>query len=170
VGGGLLLFVLADLCPWPFPFGRTEVGPQPLDRWLAGRPEQAAVMQFPVERAEFLTRATYGQRFHGKPLAYGYGTFQPKTFLDARPVLDRFPDDEALALLRRWGVGFIVVAPQDYGQRWAAVAARLAARTDLALAAELDDRPAHVGDFARARQRAKLQMTSGRLLVFTFAK
>lgn len=109
--------VLLDFCCAPLAFGFSEIGPQPLDRWLAARPDDAVIMQFPLIRA-LSGDSLYRTRYHGRRVAYGHGTFYPEPFLDAMDALATFPSEESLQLLSGWGVTHMVVGSRVYDAGW----------------------------------------------------
>ena len=55
---------------------------------------------------------------YGKPVAYGYDTFEPPGWSAARPALTKFPEQAALDVLRSFGVKYIVVSANAYGADW----------------------------------------------------
>ncbi|MFH1085729.1 MAG: hypothetical protein V1772_08210 [Chloroflexota bacterium] len=144
----LLALVLGDFVAAPLPYGRSEIKPQPLDLWLAARPADAVIMQFPAARA-FSGDSLYRTRFHGRRVAYGHGTFYPAHINAAFETLASFPSDACLDLLATWGVTHVVVGSRAYdagwgdqrGQTWAAVQAHIAATPRLALAGVAEDEP-----------------------------
>lgn len=116
--GGLALLLALDLASAPFPVGYSEARGQPVDAWLAAQPKPSPVAQFPLERTWY-GYPLYQQRFHGQPIAYGYGTFVPLEFRQAEHILRGFPDAEALDWLQRNGVKIVLLAQQSLGDRWA---------------------------------------------------
>lgn len=116
---------LCELWPAPLAFGQSRVVAQPVDEWLATQP-RGAVALFPAARGWY-GYSLWQNRAHRQPLAYGYGTFAPPAAEAAAPLLAAFPAPESLALLRGWGVRYLVVAPQGYGADWPQVAAALRA-------------------------------------------
>ena len=126
----LLALVLMDFLSAPLAFGFSDVRAQPIDRWLAARPDDAVVMQFPLVRA-LSGDALYRTKYHGKKAAYGHGTFYPAQYRHSMPLLAEFPSREALQLLKSWGVRYVVVGSGAYdagwgdaqGQNWASVEA-----------------------------------------------
>jgi hypothetical protein len=140
MGGVLLEFLVA-----PYPFGLTSVRPQPVDEWLHDHADGGAVIQMPIERS-WRGPYLYMQRVHGHPIAYGYGTFMPRPFREAQAILARFPSTETLALLRQWGIRYIITSEKWYGNRWPDVERQIIGQQALRLQAILDDRPVYWGD------------------------
>lgn len=67
---------------------------------------------------------------HWKPLVNGYGAFWPADLQELAGQVGRFPSAEALEVLRRWGVRYVVVHPLLYERYGLAAAADVIARTD----------------------------------------
>jgi hypothetical protein len=114
-----LLVLLVDLWTSPYSWGTTRVEATETARFLAAQPEPGPVMQMPLAASQsgpLLFQETYYGP--GKPIAYGYDTFEPQPWREARPALENFPDDEALDVLRDWGVRYIVVSANAYGADW----------------------------------------------------
>jgi hypothetical protein len=116
---GALILALAVLELWtpPFAMGWSEVQPQPVDTWLAERTDVGAVAVFPLSKAE-CGPGLYAAMVHGRPVVYGYGGFFPQWYLQVRPILWTFPSNESIFLLREWGVRFVLVAEDSYGEQW----------------------------------------------------
>ncbi len=140
----LVALICFEFLAAPYAFGWSEVRGQPVDAWLAGQP-RGLVAQFPLARTWY-GPPLYGQRVHGQPIAYGYGTFVPVAFQTASATLEAFPGDEALALLRAWHVRYLVVAVGSYGERWPEVAAALDRQAGLRLVWRGADVPRYHGD------------------------
>jgi hypothetical protein len=114
-----LVFILADLWTAPYSWGTSRVEPSETARLLAEQPEPGLVMQMPLTASQsgplLFQESYYGP---GKPIAYGYDTFEPQPWREARPALEEFPNDAALNALREWGVRYIVVSANAYGADW----------------------------------------------------
>ncbi len=115
---GVVIVSLAILELWvaPFALGWTEVQPQPVDLWLAQQ-EDGAVALFPLWKAES-GPGLYAAMMHGKPVVYGYGGFFPQWYRQVRPALWDFPSEGSLALLNEWGVRYVLVGADSYGDNW----------------------------------------------------
>jgi hypothetical protein len=144
----LLALVLLDFVSAPLAYGLSEVAPQPLDRWLAALPEDAVVMQFPLTRS-LSGLNLYRQKYHGKKMAYGHGTFYPGSYQYALPTLGTFPSEESLALLKSWGVTHVLVGSGAYdagwgdqrGQTWERVRAQIEASGRLRFVGVIYEQP-----------------------------
>jgi len=112
-----LVAAVFELAAVPYPLGWSEVRSQPVDRWLAQQVGQGAIAQFPLWKAEH-GAALYAAATHGRPIVYGYGAFFPRRYRHARPILWDFPTAQAVALLRDWGVKYVLVGAGSYGAQW----------------------------------------------------
>ncbi len=137
---GLALILALDLASAPFPLGYSEARGQPVDAWLAAQPKPSPVAQFPRERTWY-GYPLYQQRFHGQPIAYGYGTFVPLSFRAAEQVLDEFPSDEAVDWLEANGVRIVLLAQGSLGDAWDDAKALMDGRQGWELAGRFDDTP-----------------------------
>jgi len=114
-----LVLLLVDLWTAPYSWGTSRVEPGETARFLATQPEPGLVMEMPLTASQsgpLLFQETY----YGpdKPIAYGYDTFEPKAWKDARPALENFPSDSSLDVLGEWGVRYVVVSANAYGADW----------------------------------------------------
>jgi|GEM_PF-6451490 len=120
------VIAFAELLPAPGVYGHTEMIGQPLVAWLQQHPDGAAVARFPIRK--WTNGADlYDGYMSGHPVTDGYVALQPVGWRQVYPLLDRFPADETIALLRGWHVRYIVVAPAAYADDWPQVERRLAA-------------------------------------------
>ena len=110
-----LLFVLVMFEVYPGPYQNFAiVEPRPVDYWLAEQPGDGAVAQFPFYQVEDQDQV-YNTLIHGKPFIGGFfNAFPPKQYLKIRPVMEGFPDETSLALLRDLHVEFILVDGTAY--------------------------------------------------------
>jgi len=114
-----LVLVMIDLWTAPYSWGTSMVAPTATGKYVASLPDPGLVMQMPLAASQsgpaLFQETYYGA---GKPIAYGYDTFEPIPFRDARPALQTFPGDVALDVLHGWGVRYIVVSANAYGADW----------------------------------------------------
>jgi hypothetical protein len=130
--------------------GWSRVQAQPVDEWLGQEMGEGAIIQFPLWRAE-CGPGLYASTVHGKPLAYGYGAFFPQYYRQLRPVLWGFPSAQSIALLRDWGVKYVLVGAEAYGQQWPEVQQRLQEFDTLQLVETFAEEPLyHSGWLAEA--------------------
>lgn len=89
----------------------------PVYRILAHQP-RGVVAEFPVPRADTLPgdEATYAymSTFHWFPLVNGYSGNYPPSYLSRLGRLSGFPDETAMAALRRDGVSYVIVHESSY--------------------------------------------------------
>jgi hypothetical protein len=111
-----------------------------VDAWLAAQPKPSPVAQFPLERTWY-GYPLYQQRFHGQPIAYGYGTFVPPEFKRAEQMLRGFPDAQALDWVQQNGVKIILLAQRSLGDRWDAARQTMDAQTNWELVGVFRDEP-----------------------------
>ena len=138
--GTVALLLALDLSSAPFALGYSEARGQPVDAWLAAQPKGSPVAQFPLDRTWY-GYPLYQQRFHGQPIAYGYGTFVPPAFRPAEEVLRKFPDAEALDWLRRSGIKFVLLAEGSFGEGWAEVKQVMDVQKDWEFVGTFQDEP-----------------------------
>jgi hypothetical protein len=141
----LFALVIIEFAPFPYALGTSKVEARPVDEWLAGRGGDFAIMEFPVTKA-LSGRPLYATHTHGKRIAFGYGTLFPRSFDQQRSVLDRFPSEECVHLLREWGVQYVLVGSRSYAEGWPQVELGLAKASGLQHVLTLDDRPIYHGD------------------------
>lgn len=101
---GLALFELW----WQPPAMRAPPSPRPVDGWLASRPGQFVIMEYPLESA-FNPRQMLYARAHGKKIVHGYTTFLSFLFSRRHPEMVNFPNPAALAQLSDWQVRYLLV-------------------------------------------------------------
>jgi hypothetical protein len=145
-----IALVVVELVAVPYPMGWSRVQAQPVDEWLGQEMGEGAIIQFPLWRAE-CGPGLYASTVHGKPLAYGYGAFFPQYYRQLRPVLWGFPSAQSIALLRDWGVKYVLVGAEAYGQQWPEVQQRLQEFDTLQLVETFAEEPLyHSGWLAEA--------------------
>jgi hypothetical protein len=129
---GLLTVVLtAELFSAPRP-KTPALLVSPVYRTLAEQP-RGPVMEFPLAPRQLEINARYVlmSTAHWQPLVNGYGAFWPADLQRLAQDTQSFPSDEAVEVIRNWGVRYVVVHAKLY-ERYAlaseaAVAAGLAA-------------------------------------------
>lgn len=108
--------ILLDFWTGPYAWGTSRVESGATDAFLAAQPS-GLVMQMPLASSQS-GPALYSHVLYGKPIAYGYETFEPPEWSKARPALEAFPADASLDVLKSWGVRYIVVSGNAYGADW----------------------------------------------------
>ena len=133
------ILLLADFWTGPYSWGTSRVQPTEASRFLAAAPA-GTIMQMPLNSA-VTGPALYRATDYGKPISYGYDTFEPTEWREARDELATFPEAPALNTLRSWGVRYIVVSANAHGADWPGTSDFLLSLPDLR----------HLGDFPEAR-------------------
>lgn len=135
------LLILLDFWTGPYAWGTSRVEPGKLSQFLAGQPNgpNDIVMQLPLESSQS-GPALYRRVYYGKPIAYGYETFEPPEWRSARPALEAFPSIAALDVLKSWGVRYIVVSGNAYGADWPGTLAYLKTLPQLRYLADFRER------------------------------
>jgi hypothetical protein len=111
-----LVAVVVDLWAAPYAWGMSPVRESEPARFVASLPA-GAVMRMPLAASQS-GPALWAQVYYGKPVAYGYETFEPEGWRARRPELETFPDEQALDVLAEWGVRYVVVDGNSYGANW----------------------------------------------------
>jgi len=87
----------------------------PLYAWLAKQPPGVvASLPMPKIVPGHDPRISYMSTFHWKPIINGYSGFVPNSYLERMEDLKFFPDDHAIARLRRDNVRYLVVHLVEY--------------------------------------------------------
>lgn len=169
----LLLALLVEFWPAPLAYGLGYAGDGALERRLRELPP-GTVIEFPLVRSTS-GPGIYRQVWHRQPLASGAVTYYPPDWQAAESTLAGFPSPESLALLRQWGVRWIVVSPALYDagwadrpdDRWERVRARLAATPDLQVVGEVAESPSRLGDRISLQLRERrAPIDPDRVLIF----
>lgn len=109
----LLVLVFIDFYPGPY----TEfalVKTRPVDTWLAQQPGEGAVIQFPFIQGEDQDQ-TYNTLIHRKPFVGGFfNAFPPAQYSRIKPIMEKFPDPESIAMLPKLGVEYVLVDADEY--------------------------------------------------------
>nr|MBC7244097.1 hypothetical protein [Chloroflexota bacterium] len=141
----MFALVLLEFAVFPYALGTSRVEARPVDLWLSRQEGDFAIMEFPVIKA-VSGRTLYAMRIHGKKISFGYGTFFPSAFNEQRTVLDTFPSAASIALLKQWGVRYVLVGAYSYGANWPQLERELATASGLKYVLVMDDVPIYEGD------------------------
>lgn len=116
-----MCLLLADQWTGPYQWGSSRVEQTETSKYIAAAPP-GSVMQMPLSGSLSAPAqsgpALYWSTYYKKPITYGYDTFEPLGWRSERPSLEQFPDNGALAVLRKWGVRYIIVSANGYGSHW----------------------------------------------------
>ena len=113
---GMLVVALAVFELWPAAVPLQPIGGRPVDDWLARQPGQFTIMELPLTSALSAPQMLY-TRYHGKRIAFAYGTFFPYYYREQFPELAHCPEQACLDRLRTWQVRYVLLnleaLPQD---------------------------------------------------------
>lgn len=141
----VLVLVAVEFAALPYALGTSKVQARPVDAWLAQQEGDFAILELPLHKA-VSGPTLYAMRLHGKKIASGYGTFFPRSFEEQRAVLAAFPRPDSLALLRDWGVRYVLVGARSYGAQWPQLKQECATAPALRHVLTVDDAPVYEGD------------------------
>jgi len=105
---GTLVVALALFELWPASIPLHRISGRPVDEWLALQPGQFTIMELPLTSALSAPQMLY-TRYHGKRIAFAYGTFFPYYYRVEFPELARCPEQACLDRLRSWQVKYVLV-------------------------------------------------------------
>ena len=113
IAGALLVAMTLDVYPGvAHRFSVVEA--RPVDSWLAQQPDDGAVAHFPFSRVVDQDQI-YDTLVHGKPFIGGFfNANQPQQYRQIKPVMDAFPDQASVALLKEWNFKYILVDSSAY--------------------------------------------------------
>jgi hypothetical protein len=113
VGIALLVLVFIDFYPGVLKDMRPTQA-RPVDTWLAAQPNTGALAQFPFDQESSQSQVYY-TLIHQKPFLGGdFNANQPEQYLRIRPVMNDFPSQQSVDLLRQLGVTYVVVDSSRY--------------------------------------------------------
>jgi hypothetical protein len=140
----LALLLMIDFWTGPYAWGTTRVEASDTARFLSQQPP-GTVMQMPLDASQS-GPALYRRVTSGKPVAYGYETFEPPAWHARRDELQEFPEGESLDVLSEWGVRYLVVSGKPYGADWPGVLDYLQSLPRLRYLAAFEDRSTWIVD------------------------
>ena len=141
----VLSLVILEFASFPYALGACRVQARPIDNWLANQDGDFAIMEFPIAKA-MTGWLLYAMRTHGKKICFGYGTFFPHAFNEQREVLESFPSETSIALLKQWGVRYVLVGSRSYGEAWQQLEQDLVTASGVRHVLTVDDLPIYEGD------------------------
>jgi hypothetical protein len=113
VGVGLLVLVFIDFYPG-YLAGFAPTVARPVDEWLAAQPDTGAVAQFPFSMESEQSQVYYTS-VYDKPFLGGFfNANQPEQYTRIYPVMESFPSEESVALLKQLGVTYVIVDTSQY--------------------------------------------------------
>jgi hypothetical protein len=109
----LLALVFVDFYPGPYQ-QFSQVQARQADYWLAEQSGDGAWAQFPFDLQEDQEHI-YGQLINGKPFLGGFfNAFPPEQYREIMPVMNTFPSEESVALLKELDMTYILVDQTYY--------------------------------------------------------
>ena len=105
---GTLVVALALFELWPVAIPLQHISGRPVDEWLARQLGQFTIMELPLTSALSAPQMLY-TRYHGKRIAFAYGTFFPYYYREKFPELARCPERACLDRLRSWEVRYVLL-------------------------------------------------------------
>ena len=113
VGIILLVLVFIDFYPGVLKGFKPTQG-RPVDKWLATQPNTGAMAQFPFSQ-ESSQGMVYDTLVNQKPFLGGYfNANSPEQYTRILPVMNTFPSQNSVSLLRQLGVTYVVVDSSQY--------------------------------------------------------
>jgi hypothetical protein len=113
VGVALLVLVFIDFYPGVLK-GFSTTKARPVDAWLATQPNTGTVAQFPFDE-ESSQSQVYNTLVYQKQFLGGYfNSYAPEQYTRIQPVMETFPSQESVDLLKKLGVTYVVVDSSRY--------------------------------------------------------
>ena len=113
---GIISLVLFEFYAGPYTQRLSQPHPRAVDLWLAEQSSSGAVVQMPfsesVDQAQI-----YFTIFHQKPIVGGFfNANKPHQYQAIEPILNSFPDQDSLNMLKELDVEYIVINRNAYDQ------------------------------------------------------
>jgi hypothetical protein len=110
----IFMLVIFEIYPGSYSQALSQPQPRQVDLWLASQPDTGAVVQMPFGENSNQAQVYY-TLIHHKPILGGdFNANQPIQFLEIQPILDLFPDEHSVELLKKLDVHFIIVDSAVY--------------------------------------------------------
>ncbi len=110
----VFLLVLFEIYPGSYSQTLTQPQPRQVDLWLAAQPDDGAVVQMPFGENSSQAQVYY-TLFHQKPILGGdFNANKPIQYLEIQPILDLFPDEHSVEMLKSLGVSYVIVDSSAY--------------------------------------------------------
>jgi len=110
----IFLLLLFEFYPGSYSQALSQPQPRQVDLWLAAQPDDGAVVQMPFGENSDQSQVYY-TLIHHKPILGGdFNANKPVQFLEIQPILDLFPEEHSIELLKELGVAYIVVDSAAY--------------------------------------------------------
>jgi len=106
------LLVVLDFLP-RLQVSFAEIGPRPVDLWIAQQPETGSVMRYPFWLNDDQA-GTYYTLYNEKPFIGGFfNAFPTDQYQRIRGVMEGFPSEESLSLANELDVSFFLVEEEE---------------------------------------------------------
>jgi len=111
----IVLFALMFIDIYPGPYSELSgIKARQVDYWLKEQTATGALVQMPFRLAEDQEQ-TYYTLTHGKPYIGGFfNAFPPAQYARISPILEGFPDEASVDLLRQLGVRYVLIELDEY--------------------------------------------------------
>ncbi len=109
----LVLVLLAEYASFPLKFWHAPREIPAVYGWLAGREEDAAIVELPMPRSAGTVfreaKYMYFSTFHWKNMVNGYSGFFPPTYWTVNRVMQTFPSPASIDMIDVLGVRYVVL-------------------------------------------------------------
>lgn len=103
-----LAILIAELNPHPMrDVSSVQSLHRSVDDWLAAQPESSVIIEYPLSYAQH-GQALYYTMAHGQIIVHGYSSVRPSGYRTLLPTLETFPNPDALNLLAKIGVKYVL--------------------------------------------------------------
>ena len=113
----ILALIFLDFYPGPLA-SMVKVQPRPVDTWLAAQPGDGAVAVFPFKLEQDQIQVYYSLVNHKPFLGGFFNAYPPGQYLRIKPVMDAFPDEASVDILRQLGVKYVILERSSYPSGW----------------------------------------------------
>ena len=120
------LILIAEYSCFPLKFHIFPEQVPAVYRWLSFQQGDFPIVELPMpssaQEVYKETRYMYWSTFHWKKLVNGYSGFFPEDYWDINGMMQKFPSEKSIALLRRLGVRYVIVHAAEFrrGRWWSA--------------------------------------------------
>jgi hypothetical protein len=133
--------LLAEYSPYPFAGVPFAIDIPAIDRWLDTQNKPFVIAELPSPNPRMVgalerhqTRSMLHATAHWQKTVHGYSSLRRPLHERLNQELTGFPDATSLTSLREFGVTYIVVHTDDYGDRWRTIEEQIARTPALRLA------------------------------------
>jgi hypothetical protein len=110
----IIVLILFEFYAGPYTQRLSQPEPRAIDLWLAEQSTDGAVVQMPFSESVDQAQIYY-TIFHQKPFVGGFfNANKPLQYQRIEPILNKFPDQDSIDVLRDLGVEYIVINRNAY--------------------------------------------------------